>query len=564
MALKAMKECICLPERDRQSRYRAFIALMQNSTLSCEAAGPAALQEVFAMTPQSPSPSSHGQVSVLLAVLLAALVLPLSFSGAAMATHAIGQELGGSTAAMNWITNSFMLTFGSFLMTAGALSDVFGRKRIFLAGVILFAAASLGLVFAASLEILNGLRALQGLAAAAALAGGSAALAQEFDGHARTRAFSLIGTTFGLGLAFGPILSGFLIESFGWRSIFLSGTVIGALSLLIAIPRMRESKNPDASGFDWFGAAAFTTMLSLPTIALIEGPANGWASPYVLTLLAGAAVSLICFILLENHVRQPLLDLSLFRYARFVGVQVLPIATTYSYVVLLILLPRRFIGIEAYSEIEAGLLMLALSAPMLVVPMLAATLARRIAAGKLAGAGLMIAAAGLFYLGHIEIGADALTLVPPLLLIGIGSGLPWGLMDGLSVTVVPKEQAGMATGIFNTTKVAGEGITLAMVNAILAAFASSALWQTASGGQAAGTVGEAARYLANGDLARAADLLPQSAPADLAAAYGTAFDALIYVLIAITLIAAAVVFVLLGNARVSEGEAAETEGMPAD
>lgn len=516
------------------------------------------------MTIKSTSPTSQGQLSVLLAVCLAALVLPLSFSGAAMATHAIGQELGGSAAAMNWITNSFMLTFGSFLMTAGALSDVFGRKRIFVSGVVLFALASLGLAFAPSLEILNALRAVQGLAAAAALAGGSAALAQEFDGHARTRAFSMIGTTFGLGLAFGPILSGFLIESFGWRSIFLSGTIVGAFSLLIAIPSMRESKNPDATAFDWFGAAAFTAMLSLLTVALIEGPANGWTSPYVLTLFAGAALALVGFILLENHVRQPLLDLSLFRYARFVGVQVLPIATTYSYVVLLILLPLRFVGIEGYSEIEAGLLMLALSAPMLVVPLLAASLARRIAAGTLAGTGLLIAAGGLFYLSRIEIGADALTLVPPLLLIGIGAGLPWGLMDGLSVTVVPKEQAGMATGIFNTTKVAGEGITLAMVNAILAAFASSALWQALSGEQTTKVIGEAARHLATGDLAKAAELLPQASPGTLATAYGSAFDALTYVLIVITLAAAIVVFALLGNAKATEEEEGETVGSPAE
>lgn len=521
------------------------------------------------MTTQSSSSTSQrtagqGRFSVLLAVLLAALVLPLSFSGAAMATHAISQELGGSTAAINWITNSFMLTFGSFLMAAGALSDVFGRKRIFLSGVVLFALASLGLVFSPSLEIFNAFRALQGLAAAAALAGGSAALAQEFDGHARTRAFSLIGTTFGLGLAFGPILSGLLIESFGWRSIFLSGTIIGTLSLLIAVPRMRESRNPDASGFDWFGAAAFTLMLSLLTFALIESPENGWTSPYVLTLLAGAASSLLGFVLLENHVRQPLLDLSLFRYARFVGVQMLPIATTYSYVVLLILLPRRFVGIENYSEIQAGLLMLALSAPMLVVPFAAATLARRIAAGTLAGTGLVIAAAGLFYLSRIEIGAEAFALVPPLLLIGIGAGLPWGLMDGLSVTVVPKEQAGMATGIFNTTKVAGEGITLAMVNAILAAFASSALWQAIPGGETPETIGEAARHLATGDLARATALLPETAPGSLAAAYGTAFDALIYVLIAVTLVSAFVVFGLLGNARAADDGEPEALGSAAE
>ncbi|MDE1996780.1 MAG: MFS transporter [Rhizobiaceae bacterium] len=494
----------------------------------------------------------------MLAVCLAALVLPLSFSGAAMATHAIGQELGGSAAAMNWITNSFMLTFGSFLMTAGALADVFGRKRVFIFGVVLFALASLGLSIAPSLEILNGLRAVQGLAAAAALAGGSAALAQEFDGHARTRAFSMIGTTFGIGLAFGPILSGFLIESFGWRSIFLSGTLVGAVSLLIALLRMRETTNPDATGFDWYGAATFTAMLSLLTFALIEGPANGWTSAYVMTLLIAAAAALVGFILLEKRTRQPLLDLSLFRYARFVGVQVLPIATTYSYVVLLILLPLRFVGIEGYSEIEAGLLMLALSGPMLIVPMIAATLARWIAAGTLAGTGLLIAAVGLFYLGRIEIGESGLALVPPLMLIGIGAGMPWGLMDGLSVTVVPKERAGMATGIFNTTKVAGEGITLAMVNAILAAFASSALLRAISGGPTVDEIGEAARHLATGDLATAARLLPGTSPDVLAATYGSAFDALIYVLISITLVAAIVVFGLLGNSRAIDTEQPDT------
>jgi hypothetical protein len=143
-----------------------------------------------------------------------------------------------------------------------------------------------------------------------------------------------------------------------------------------------------------------------------------------------------------------------------------------------------------------------------------------------------------------------LALVPPLLMIGIGAGMPWGLMDGLSVTVVPKEQAGMATGIFNTTKVAGEGITLAMVNAILASFASSALWQALSGGHTADVIGEAARHLATGDLSKAAALLPEAGPDSLAAAYGSAFDALTYVLIAITLVAAAVVFSLLGNAKV--------------
>lgn len=156
------------------------------------------------------APISNTRGTLVVAIIcLAALVLPLSFSGGAIATPAIGRDLGGSATSMAWITNAFMLTFGSLLLTGGALADRFGRKRIFLAGVGLFVLFSAILSFAPSILVVDLLRAGQGIGAAAALAAGSAAIAQEFDGHARTRAFSMLGTTFGLGLAFGPILQAY-------------------------------------------------------------------------------------------------------------------------------------------------------------------------------------------------------------------------------------------------------------------------------------------------------------------------------------------------------------------
>jgi len=152
-----------------------------------------------------------GQLLILLAVCLAALVLPLSFSGGAVATPAIGRDLGGDATSLTWITNAFMLSFGSLLMAAGALADQFGRKRLFIFGLAGFIATSLAMSLAPSVLVLDLLRALQGIAAAASLSSGSAALAQEFDGHARIRAFSMLGTSFGIGLAFGPLLAGALI-----------------------------------------------------------------------------------------------------------------------------------------------------------------------------------------------------------------------------------------------------------------------------------------------------------------------------------------------------------------
>jgi MFS family permease len=500
------------------------------------------------------APQRNHPYVVLGAVCLAALVLPLSFAGAAVATPAIGLDLGGSPLALNWVTNAFMLSFGSFLMAAGALADAFGRKRLFTIGIALFSIISLALGLAPNILWLDVLRAAQGIAAAAALSGGSAALAQEFDGRARTQAFSVLGTTFGVGLAFGPILAGLLLDRYGWRSIFLSGAIIGSLALLFGVPRMRESRDPNAAGLDWPGTLSFTGMLALFTWGVLQGPDSGWSSPLVIGLLVGAVIFLMLFVMTELLTTQPMLDLTLFRYPRFIGVQVLPIATGYCFVVLLVLLPVRFIGIEGHSAIKAGLTMIALSAPMLIVPSISASLTRWISAGVLSGIGLLIASAGLFLMSRVVAGQTSQAIILPMVVIGVGAGLPWGLMDGLSVSVVPKERAGMATGIFSTTRVAGEGIAIAIVGALLAALIQGGLSHRL-GGTAAGAshIAMATQCLETGDMAHALRLLPGVSRSSLTEAYVNAFRKLLYVLIAITLLSALTVFGFLGGARKAPG-----------
>ncbi len=368
-----------------------------------------------------------GRYHVLAAICVAALVLPLSFTGGAVATPAIGKAFDAEPSSLTWITNAFMLSFGSLLMAAGTLSDIYGRKRLFTLGLALFVIVSILLASVYSIVWLDALRAVQGVAAAAALASGSAALAQEFEDQARTRAFSLLGTTFGLGLAFGPMVSGLLIEQFGWRSIFVSTAALAAISLLAALSRMRESFNPEAPKLDLPGVLAFSSMLALFTTAIILGPQAGWRSPLILGLFGGAALSLLAFVTIELRARQPMLELSLLKYPRFVGVQILPIGTCYCYIVLIVLLPFRLIGVEGIAPMHSGLIMLALSAPMLVVPLLAAWLTRWVSAGVLSAAGFLMAAAGLYLLAHAAIG-DYQQLVLAMLVIGIGTGFPWGLM----------------------------------------------------------------------------------------------------------------------------------------
>lgn len=488
--------------------------------------------------------SKRDRLGVLAAVCLAALILPLSFTGGAIATPVIGRDLGGSPLALNWITNAFMLSFGSLLMTAGALADALGRKRLFASGVLLFTVGSLATVWAPGIVWLDVLRAIQGIAAACALAGGSAALAQEFEGHARTRAFSLLGTSFGVGLAFGPVLAGMLIEWLGWRAVFVSSAVVGTLALLLGVPRMRESRDPEALHFDLLGASSFTTMLVLLTWGVLQLPSSGWDRPLPWAVLVGAGFAGWAFLHVERRARRPMLDVSLFRYPRFLGVQMLPIATAGCYVVLLVQLPLQLIGIKGQSEIGAGLTMVALSAPLLAVPSVAAALTRWVSASRLCASGLLIAAGGLFWLSRVD-ARQASALIAPLVVIGIGTGLPWGLMDGLAVSVVPTERAGMATGIFSTVRVAGEGVAIAIVGALLTLLIQLQLPASTA---AQGFV--LAQDLATGNLASAVGHVPHLHINVLMHAYDNAFRRLTDGLIAVSVLSAAVAGWLLDEGEV--------------
>lgn len=507
------------------------------------------------------TPSISPPYAVLAAVCLAALVLPLSFAGAAVATPAIARELGSDPAALNWITNAFMLTFGSCLMAAGALADQFGRRRVFAAGLTLFAAVSLGLSLAPDMALLNGLRAAQGVAAAAALAGGSAALAQAFEGRMRARAFSLLGTTFGLGLAFGPVLAGLTVGSLGWRWVFLATAAVAALALCLGVPRMRESRDPQAAGLDVPGSISFTLALALFTFGVLQAPVRGWGSGVVLMLLMASVLMLALFVAIEWRTARPMLDLSLLRYPRFVGVQLLPIATCCCYVVLLVLLPARFIGIEQRVESQAGLMMVALSLPMLFMPSVAVSLARRWSAAAVSAAGLVVAALGLLALSRVPLGADGVLRLLPMLVIGLGSGLPWGLMDGLSVAVVPKERSGMAAGIFGTVRVAGEGVALALCSALLPVLIDRRLEQALRGAPAVADAGVAlaAQRLASGGIDSAQAVLPTVDRLLLSASYAAAFQNLCVGLALITLLCAGLVFLFLSEKTQPASSAASFE-----
>ncbi|MBO0368109.1 MULTISPECIES: MFS transporter [Pseudomonas] len=486
----------------------------------------------------------------LLAACLTGVLIPLCFTGPAVVLPSINQELGGSAVQLNWVVNGYILTYGSAMMAAGSLTDTYGRKRVWLIGLALFVLMTGLIALAPTVAWIDGLRLAQGLGGAAAFAGAMSSLAQTFHGPIRTRVFSLLGTTFGIGLAFGPLAAGWLVEMAGWRWVFLATALIGVAGFLLVWVSATESRDPDATGLDWPGALTFTAALSLFTYAILLAPEAGWRSALVLGPLLGSGVLFIVFVRIERRAARPMLDLSLFSSRRFVGVQVLAASPAFFFVTLIVMLPGRFIGIDGLSALAAGQMMIALAAPLLVVPFLAALLSRWFSSGTLSAVGLLLLAVGLVWLAEVLSAGAGPALVAPLVLIGAGVGLPWGLMDGMAVSVVEKQRAGMATGIFNCVRVSADGIAVAVAGALLALLIQDGLFDALPAADPA-VVLEAANRAALGDLAHASALV-NSESALLLSTYDRAFSRILYILAASSLLTALLVLALLGRSRAHE------------
>lgn len=245
------------------------------------------------------------------------------------------------------------------------------------------------------------------------------------------RAFSLLGTTFGLGLAFGPWVSGLMVDSLGWRWVFHGTGLVALLGLPMVMASARRDEAVSADRPDWLGAALFTLALGGFTYGVLMVPERGWLHAEVLGPPALSAVLFVVFVAVQRRVARPLLDLSLFSQPRFLGVQLLAASPAFLFISLVVMLPGRFIGVEGLSPLAAGRMMGWLAAPLLVVPLLAALLvgllSRWISPGRLSAAGLLLAAAGLWWLAAAFGQGAGPALALPLLLIGTGIGLPWGL-----------------------------------------------------------------------------------------------------------------------------------------
>ncbi|MFF0630237.1 MFS transporter [Streptomyces sp. NPDC004296] len=419
--------------------------------------------------------SGRGYWPTVVAVASASIMLPFSVTGAAMALPSMAAHLGSSVSTAQWMLNAFNITFAALPLAAGSIADRLGRRRVLLTGIALVGALSLLIALAPSMTVVDVARTIQGCGAAAVLASGAAVLAHSTSGRRRQLAFGILGTSFGTGLAIGPLVAGALVEATGWRSVFL---LVAAMSIpaWLCATRAPESRNPDQPALDVAGLVTFTAGLACLSFAFVQAGVAGWGAPSTLLMLAAAAALVGLFTVVEIRLAdRAMFDVRLFRRPEFVAVVCQPFTVTLGFVILLVYLPAYLQGVAGRTVLASGLLLLPMTAPVLLLPVAAGHLAARTSVRTvLTGASALIAA-GALLLATLHSNGSWLALALPLLPFGAGVGLAFGVMDNAAVSTVPVENAGTAAGIFNTMRITGESVAVSGAAALLTTLTAARL-----------------------------------------------------------------------------------------
>src|SRR3954465_15281771 len=388
----------------------------------------------------------------LIAVSVATFMLLLDITVVNTALPAIEEDLNATFTDLQWVVDAYTLSLAALVLTAGVLADRLGRRRVFAVGLGIFTFASLLAGLAGDPTFLNLARALQGVGGAVMFAVSLALVAQEFRaGRERGTAMGVYGATIGIAVAVGPLVGGVLTEWVGWQSIFFLNVPIGIAAIAITYTKLRETRDPNASRIDWGGLVTFSTALFLLVLGLLRGNDEGWGSPLIGALFAGAVALMAAFLAIESRVKEPMLPLGLFRTPTFTGVQLAAAGISASMFALFLYLTFYLQGFLGDSPLEAGLRYLPLTVTTFFVSAATgAVLITKFPARYLLSGGLALVGSALLLMGGIQTGDEWTTLLPGFLLAGIGIGMVNPVIADVALLVVPKDQSGMASGINDT------------------------------------------------------------------------------------------------------------------
>ena len=400
-------------------------------------------------------------------------VVQLDVSVVNVAIRPIGDALGGGVSALQWIVSAYTIMFAAFILSAGALGDRIGARRVFIGGFALFTAASALCGLAPSLDVLIAARALQGLGAAVLVPCSLILLNHAFqEPRERARAVGMWAAGASIGLSGGPVVGGALIAVLGWRAIFFINVPIGLMAIWLTHRYATETPRARDRSVDLPGQLAAVVTLAALAAATIEGGAVGWTQPGILAGYAISALSLVAFLRIESRRRRPLLPLALFRRPAFSASSAMGLVLNIAFYGFIFVLSLFFQREQGRSPLDTGLAF---------APMTAIVLAANLGAGRLAqgfGTRRVIAASAvvcaLSFLGLLEIGQSTsyLAMVGQLILIGASIGVIVPLMTSETLGSVDRSYSGVASGTLNTARQTGSVIGVALFGSLIGAAGS--------------------------------------------------------------------------------------------
>jgi EmrB/QacA subfamily drug resistance transporter len=405
----------------------------------------------------------------LILLCSAQFVVVLDASIVNVALPTIGEALKFSEGNLPWVVNAYVLTFGGFLLLGGRLADLLGRRRIFMAGLVLFALASLAGGLASDSGQLIAARAVQGLGAAILSPAALSIVATTFkDGAERNKALGIWGAVAGSGGAAGVLLGGVLTEGLGWEWVLWVNVPIGIAAAAITPALIAETREEgEVRHFDVAGAVTITLGLSALVFALLDAESAGWGSAQTIGTLVASAILLAAFVVIERRSRAPLVPFSIFRIRTITGANVVGLlvgASLFSMFFFISLYMQQVLG---YSPIHAGLSYLPLAISIILSAGIASTLVTRVGFKPILAAGMALIAIGLIWFSQISVhGSFLADILGPSLFAAVGLGFAFVPVTIAAVSGVADREQGLASGLINTSQQVGGALGLAILAAI--------------------------------------------------------------------------------------------------
>ena len=383
------------------------------------------------------------------------------------ALNSIGTSLGGGVPELQWVVSSYTIAFAAFILTAGALGDRIGAKRIFMAGFAIFTAASVGCALAPGAAILIAAPGVQGLGAAILVPNSLALLSHAYpDEKQRGRAVGIWAAGASLALISGPLIGGGLIALVGWRSIFLVNLPIGLAGLWLSWRYATETTRHQQREIDLPGQIAGIAALGCLAGAIIEGGTLGWRNPLVIAGFAASAVLAILFVVRELRAPQPMLPLSLFEHRLFTLTSLVGLLVNVAFYGLIFVFSLYFQRVNGLSPFATGLAFLPMMGAVLPVNLVAARVAERIGAPATIAIGAALSALGCLALLGLEPGTSYWEIGAQLMIIGAGLGLLVPPLTSTLLASVEKSRSGIAAGVLNSTRQTGSVLGVALFGSL--------------------------------------------------------------------------------------------------